>query len=262
MKISVNCPSYKRPKVETLDYLPYCKVWVSEDEYDDYIKANPGFEENIIKCPREKQGNSSRIRNWILDNELVDNDVVLMIDDDLKGLYRFVVAKNERFGYEKKLITADELLEILLKYSIICDELGFKFWGVNCNSDALSFRHYTPFSMVNFIGGPFQCFLKGNDLRYDEALPLKEDYDMTLQQCNKYRGCLRINSIHYNAKQSVQAGGCATFRSYAKEREQFILLRKKWGSDIVKIDISNKGRTKKDKLFDYNPIINIPIKGI
>lgn len=43
MKVSINCPSYKRPKVETLDYLKTCKVWVAEREYDDYIKANKGI---------------------------------------------------------------------------------------------------------------------------------------------------------------------------------------------------------------------------
>ena len=46
------------------------------------------------------------------------------------------------------------------------------------------------------------------------------------------------------------------------EKEQFELLQKKWGGGIVKIDRSNKGRTDKEKLFDYNPIIKVPIKGI
>jgi Na+/phosphate symporter len=40
---------------------------------------------------------------------------------------------------------------------------------------------------------------------------------MTLQQCNKYRGCLRVNKYHYNCKQSKQAGGCATYRNYMRE---------------------------------------------
>ena len=40
MKISVCCPSYKRPKVETLDYLPFTKVYVDNKEYNDYIKEN------------------------------------------------------------------------------------------------------------------------------------------------------------------------------------------------------------------------------
>ena len=85
---------------------------------------------------------------------------------------------------------------------------------------------------------------------------------MTLQQCNKHRGCLRLNFLTYNVKQSEQAGGCATYRSLLVEKEQFELLQKKWGSEIVKHDPLNRGHTKKVKRFDYNPIIKIPIAGI
>ena len=70
MKISVNCPSYKRPKVETLDYLPFCKVWVDNKEYQSYVDANPKFKDNIISVPDGIQGNLCRIRNYILDEEL------------------------------------------------------------------------------------------------------------------------------------------------------------------------------------------------
>ena len=90
MKISINCPSYKRPKVETLQYLPFCKVWVDNKEYDEYIKGNPGFEKNIISCPDGIQGNLCRIRNYILDQEFAKGyDVVLIIDDDMQGIYHF-----------------------------------------------------------------------------------------------------------------------------------------------------------------------------
>lgn len=126
----------------------------------------------------------------------------------------------------------------------------------------MSYRTYTPFGFSKYIGGPLQCFIKGNDCWYDETLPLKEDYDMTLQQCNKYRGCLRLNFLTYNVKQSEQKGGCASYRTLIREKEQFDLLQKKWGSGIVREDKSNKGKTKKKKRFDYNPIIKIPIEGI
>ena len=261
MKISVNCPSYKRPKVETLDYLPFCNVWVDESEYENYIKANPGFENNIISCPKGIQGNLCRIRNYILDEEFKKGyDVVLIIDDDMQGIYHF--EGDKEYCYNKILITSDEFMDFLEKYSLMCEELGFKFWGLNCNADALSYRQYSPFSTVSYIGGPFQCFLN-NPLRYDENLPLKEDYDMTLQHCNKYRGCLRINKYYYNCKQSKQAGGCATYRNYDRERQQLEALQKKWGKDIVKIDkTKNNNQKRKSKELDYNPIIKIPIKGI
>ena len=86
---------------------------------------------------------------------------------------------------------------------------------------------------------------------------------MTLQNCNKYRGCLRVNSYFYDCKQSKQAGGCATYRNYQREIEQLELLQKKWGKAIVKIDnVLNQNAKKEKKNIDYNPIIHIPIKGV
>lgn len=261
MKISINCPSYKRPKVQTLAYLPFCKVWVSEDEYDDYVKANPGFEKNIIKCPREKQGNVSRIRNWILENELENNDVTVLVDDDMSEMVAFEL--RDGYAYTKETIKTEDFYEFIEKYSVMAADLGFKMWGVNVNGDAMTYRQYSPFSTVSIILGPFCAFLKGSQPRYDTRLLLKEDYDMFIQQVNLYRGVLRVNHIFYLVKQSTNVGGCASVRNYEKERSQLILLRKKWGSDIVKVDRTNKGRTKKEKkLLDYNPIINIPIDGI
>lgn len=130
----------------------------------------------------------------------------------------------------------------------------------NVNSDAMAYRHYSPFSTTSYIGGPFQAFLN-NPIRYDERLPLKEDYDITLQHCNKYRGALRVNAWHYIVRQSEQQGGCANFRNYIREKEQFELLRRKWGAQIVREDKQNLSNKKKLQI-DYNPIIKIPINGI
>ena len=55
-------------------------------------------------------------------------------------------------------------------------------------------------------------------------------------------------------------GGCADMRTMAREKEQLALLQKKWGSKIIKIDTTQRGKKKKN--FDFNPIIKTPIKGI
>lgn len=255
MKISVNCPSYRRPKVETLDYLPFCKVWVAAEELDAYKEANPDFADNIV-CLDVPQGNLCRVRNNILDREFADGaDVVCIIDDDLKGIYRYEA--NGTFGYERFKVEADEFLAFIEKYTIMAQDIGAYLWGVNVNSDPKAYRHMAPFSTVSYIGGPFSCHLKGTKIRYDVRLPLKEDYDITLQHMNKYRLALRINKYHYDCKQSEQTGGCATYRNYETEKAQFDLLVRKWGSSIVKTDKASK-KTK----MDYNPIIKIPIKGI
>ena len=264
MRISVNCPSYKRPKVETLKYLPFCKVWVCETEVEAYRRANPGFEQNIISCKKGIQGNLCRIRNHILYTEFeAGADVVLIIDDDMKHTAYFESEPGNPFGYKRQYVKNEDFLPFIERYSRLCAEFGFRYWGINCNKDARSYSQQTPFSTTAYIGGPFQCFLRGNECRYDEELPLKEDYDMTLQNCNLYRGCLRVNKYHYIVKQAEQAGGCATYRNYEREKQQLDALRKKWGSRIVKIDRSNKGNSKKTKVnIDFNPIIKVPIKGV
>lgn len=262
MKIVVCCPSYKRPIVESLRYLPFLKVYVDNKEYNDYISSNKGFEKNIISVPEGVQGNVSRIRNYILDMEFGSGaDAVCIIDDDLKGIYRYNVDENTKYGYIKEKIEEKDFLSFLEKYSNICEELGYKLWGVNCNSDALSYRHYTPFSLSSIILGPFSVHLK-NDIRYDEKLPLKEDYDLALQHLNINRGILRLNGYFYDCKQSENKGGCATYRNMVREKEQFELLRKKWGSKIVKYDMGKRAKSSKEKMFDYNPIIKPLIKGV
>lgn len=262
MNISVNAPSYKRPDdVRTLSYLPFCRIWVDCKEYEMYKACYP--EADIIACPDGVQGNLCRVRNYILDKEFERGmDVVLIIDDDFTCLRRYDYNEMDNWGYEPHIITEDEFLEFLEKYSVIASEFGAKFWGVNCNSDPMAFRHNTPFSTRSYIGGPFQCFLKGNRCKYDENLPLKEDYDMTLQQLNMERVVLRVNAYHYLCKQSEQKGGCADYRNRQREEEQFELLRRKWGGAIVKEDTTNKGKTTKEKRLDYNPVIKVPIGGV
>lgn len=258
MNISICCPSYKRPNVKTLSYIPDCKIYIDKEDEQSYSELNPNA--NIIICDDGIQGNVARVRNYILDKEFQNGaDVVCIVDDDLQGIYRFDVDEKTNFGYVRNQI--EDIYNFVFKYSIICEDFGFKLWGVNCNSDALSYRHYSPFSMSSIILGPFCCHLK-NEIRYDERLPLKEDYDIAVQHLNKYRGILRLNFAHYICEQSTNIGGCASMRNMIREKEQFDLLQKKWGNDIVREDKSNKGGTKKQKRFDYNPIIKVPIKGI
>lgn len=136
----------------------------------------------------------------------------------------------------------------------MANELNVKYWGMNLLPDKGAYREYTPFSMTQCILGPFQAF-NDLDLRYDENLPLKEDYDLSLQVLNKYRKTLRFNMYFYSVKQHTNAGGCASYRTKQREIEQFELLQRKWGTKIVQSDPNAKG-------FDINPIIKVPIRGV
>ena len=178
MKISVNAPSYKRANdVKTLSYLPFCKIWVDGKEFEDYKRNYP--DADIQRCADGVQGNVARVRNHILDMEFERGaDVVVIVDDDLLTIERYY-AEGEN-GYLCHKLENEEFLTFVEKYSIMCEDFGFKMWGMNLLKDQLAYKHSVPFSTTKVILGPFSAFLKGNQCRYDERLPLKEDYDIFL----------------------------------------------------------------------------------
>lgn len=259
MKVAVCCPSYKRNEVKSFRFFgDILSVYVCESEYPRYLEHNKGFEKNFVAVPLGVQGNVARIRNYIL-NDCFEKgyDVCCIVDDDMAYI-----------GYYEQLklhkLEKDEIIPFIEKYSLVCKEFGFMMWGVNLNSDPQCYREYTPFSTTSVVLGPFSCYLKGNECRYDENLPLKEDYDISLQNLNKYRGILRVNKYHYSCEQSTNAGGCAAYRNIEREKSQLELLQKKWGKKIVKVDTGDRSHSsgKVRKSIDYNPVVKSPIKGV
>tara|TARA_R100001244_G_scaffold132365_2_gene108463 strand:+ start:590 stop:1330 length:741 start_codon:yes stop_codon:yes gene_type:complete len=246
MRIKYFAPSYKRAeKSSTQKLYPFIKLVVKESEAKEYKKNG----NEIVVCPDNIQGNLCRVRNWIIDNLYEDADCIIIVDDDCNGIGRWQDQTHYKFN-------SQELQEHCEEWANLCFEFGFKFWGLNCLPDKGAYREYTPFGTLQYIGGPFQAHLKSSEIRYDEALPLKEDYDITLQHILKYGGALRINFANYNVKQAEQEGGCSSYRNLDFERRQFFDLQKKWGKDIIKRDKGSK------KSFDFNPIIKIPIQGV
>lgn len=234
----------------TQKYLPVCTYVVAESEKAEYEKNG----NRVWAIPDDVQGNVSRVRNYILNH--APEPWVVMIDDDIRCLARWE-------GNKRKDLTSDQAHEFLELCCLMANEWGTCFWGLNVSPDKGTYREYTPFSTTTFCGGPIQGHLQ-NPCRYDEKLPLKEDYDMTLQVLNRFRSILRFNFAFYDAKQAEQKGGCATYRTIDREKEQNNRLLKKWGPRIVSFDTgASKAKTRKGKvLYDINPIIRAPINGV
>jgi len=244
-------PSYKRAKgCFTQKYLSQCTYVVAESEAEEYLAEG----HKIMVAPDSAQGNLCRIRNWIIDNS--PNKNLLLLDDDISCFAR----------YERNIsrdMTEAEFYQFVENAFIMAKESGARFWGVNCVDDKGSYREATPFSFNAYIGGPFQAHILEHGIRYDENLPLKEDFDMTLQQLNKYRKVLRFNFIHYFAKMHKNTGGCATYRTLEREKKNLEALRKKWGSKIIRTDSgASQVKRKNENLYDINPIMRSPIKGV
>lgn len=236
-------PSYKRAdQVITQRYMPYCKYVVAEFEAEDYLRNG----HDCWVVPDSAQGSVARIRNYILDN--APGDRIVMLDDDLSKICRW----EKQVQIDLSGAEVEEFCEMAFQ---MADDVDVRYWGMNLLPDKGAYREYTPFAFKSCILGPFQAF-NNLDLRYDEALPLKEDYDLSLQVLNKYRKTLRFNAYHYVVKQHTNTGGCADYRTIDREKEQLRLLQKKWGSKIVREDKASK------QSYDINPVIKVPIGGV
>lgn len=248
MKFEILSPSYRRPdSCTTQDYLPLCTYVVARSEKQAYVRAG----RRVIAVPNAIQGNVSRVRNYILDNF----NPVLILDDDIRRFGRWNKQENHK-------LTTDEAMEFVEHAFILARQLGARMWGLNLLPDKGAYREYTPFAFRSVVLGPVQGFVN-MDLRYDESLPLKEDYDLSLQVLNKYRRTLRFNMYHYVCDQHSIVGGCATYRTMERERKQFSLLQEKWGSDIVQIDTQGgQVNQKKRTNWDINPVVRVPIHGV
>lgn len=153
MKVSVCCPSYKRPNCDTLKYLPFCKVYVDGAEYEDYKAKNPKAE--IIKCDPGIQGNVARVRNYILEKEFEKGaEVVCLVDDDMQYIGYWE-------NHEKHKVETKDFLQFVYKYSQMAMDLGAKMWGVNVYADEKGYKIITPLNTTKVILGPFSCFLNG-----------------------------------------------------------------------------------------------------
>jgi hypothetical protein len=246
MRVKFYAPSYRRPEksITQMTY-PQVQLVVSASEAEEY--QNNGNE--IVICPDHIQGNLCRVRNWMLDNLMDDADCLVLLDDDCSAIK--VWQHQQQVKLQPK-----ELTEACEAWATLCQEWGYHYWGLNCVPDKGAYREYSPFGTLQYIGGPFQAHLRTSKLRYDVNLPLKEDYDLTLQHIQHYGGCLRINYAHYFVKQAEQQGGCATYRNLDKEKQQFFALQKKWGKDVIQRDKQSK------RSFDFNPILKVPLKGM
>lgn len=239
--------SYKRAGTVTTDLVVQgCRIVVPESQVEEYEAKQPLRNGAVLwPCPDSADGNVSRKRNWVLDN--ADEDDVLLLDDDYDYVGYIEGGKQLRLdldGVEQLIHTGFELMH----------DAGTAEWGLNQQSDPKFYREYSFLSLTAPILGPWQGFSRKmlGPIRYDETLPRKEDYDMSLQVARRYHRLVRLNKYHYMVDHFGIAGGVVTQRTLAEEERQLKRLRAKWGHHVVSWDLSRS----------VNPRVRIPIPGI
>lgn len=242
----VAIPSYGRCGIVKTIFNFYperVNLFVAEKEYKIYKNEYPDFK--VITYPDELIGNTAKIRNYIRDT-LTDVRYLVMADDDIP-----------RFGYFEKrdyhYFDVESFDLVIRNAFLMAEEIGTVLWGLNVQSDPKFYREYAPFSLLSPILGPFSGQILDDHsrkvIRYDERIPLKEDYDLFLQVVLHYRKVLRFNKYFYMAGHINNKGGLTSFRRKEEEERQAKILQKKWGKKIVKIDRKT-----------INPRLHIPLR--
>ena len=254
-ELSIVIPSYKRADyLAGYDYFKTAKYVIPESQYSEYVQGRD--KNRFIVCPDSEDGNLVKKRNWILRN--IPRPLV-MLDDDIDkmtmcegGVYF------ELHGRAKQMIplTPEQAEGVFIQTANLAYEWGCHMFGFNVNTDGRNYQQYKPFSLTQPILGPCQGHLE-HDLMYDENIILKEDYDMSIQQLNKYRKILRFNKYAVNADHKDNHGGCVSYRTLEREERDCKLIEQKWGTRIIHYNI------QKGKYTSYlNGIVNIPINGV
>lgn len=151
-------------------------------------------------------------RNGIL-NYFGKGAEVLQLCDDIKA----VSYKDDRTPHSDKPLTNAQLKTFIDNGFRICKEQGAHMWGMHCcGSGGIFLQHKIKFK--HFIIGTFSGYIV-DDIRCDERMILKEDYDFTVKHIKKYGKVVRFDGLHPQARHYTNAGGAVDVRN--SETEQF-----------------------------------------
>lgn len=185
---------------------------VPRDQVEEY-KMYGAYE--VLGC------NTSQVthqRNYALDHAFEQDKYCLMIDDDLKALK--VVTRSAPKGSPISIHDAGSLM----LSSMTRPEMP-NLAGVGPTNNA--FFVQKPVQFHHFIRSGFVAVCP-TDLRYDNHLKLKEDYDYTCSHLAKYGQVARHDQLLATFQQRTNRGGCQSYRTPEEEERSVEYLLKKW----------------------------------
>jgi hypothetical protein len=247
-RIHVAIRSFRRAgRVSTFGPFPFAHVWVPESQAEDYRRH---YGDRVVPIPDECDGNLGRKLNAILDRS--PRDWTLILDDDISRIGMWE-------GGRRHWLDPAQIAAMVNHHFDLAEQLGVRLWGINQNFDPTSYRVFCPINLLSPILGPLTGHLKP-ELRYDESVLGKDDYDFWLQNVRRYRKTLRANKYHYVHDHGKRPGGFVSMRTAEAERRGAARLIEKWGADIVRPG-GVKGKRHSSGKNILNTRIILPIPG-
>jgi len=204
-------PSKNRAgKTTTNKILPnLATFFVPESEVHQY-----DYIENVVPVPNNVQGITAT-RNWILKNTA--EKWVVFLDDDVKycGFTQLGRTQAKRIDIKDENFWFGEFL----KAFDICEQMGFKMWGVKTESAPRSVYPYKPILTRTYLTASCMGLVNDGEFYFDENFKVKEDYEICLRHISKYGGILGIRYIHWENEHWTTEGGCKDYRTIDMEKE-------------------------------------------
>ena len=182
-------------------------------------------------------------RNTIL-NHFPKGSWVMLLDDDI-GSFKKLVNKDTARGIGfQRLLSANELEDILIDAFMKCKEIGaecFGFYSLENDGWMLNtIQRDGLYSLNKLYQGGFCGFIV-SDLRYDESYILQDDYELICRIIKSKGITIRRNdAVASKGKMAQNIGGCFELYKQGKQQEYLRKLKEQY-PDLITLKKNMKG---------------------
>ena len=211
--------------ITTHKVLPdWVEILVPESEESDYRQkvSNP-----ILTIPDDVKG-LGEVRNWVLKH--FDEETVIMIDDDIKCLYRLTGKLTQR------VTDKEEIVQVLINTAVMAKDMGVHCFGF-AQTDIRKFDGTDPFKLCTWVGGVIGVIGRKYDFRKDK---FKVDIDFCLQNLLVDRIIFQDSRYTFPQSRDNNVGGNSMFRTEDDFKKSVDSLKEKWGDNIKVRDFKNQ----------------------
>lgn len=192
------------------------KIFLHNQQQLDEYKKNKELDETKLFNTDTPFG-MSKIRKWILNNYIEDNEWFLMLDDNIEYFtaikdqyYNKLQLPKKNINQKEELeetITFEKFLELTKKDIEIANGIGIKLIGYAV-VDNLYFRT-KKYRQVGYVVGK-TTYIKKSQITYDENVEM-DDYYMTAENLKVF-GKVLINNFIFPYKKHYARGGIGTYQ--------------------------------------------------